>query len=130
MIALLTYLCQYDTIGRTTMLGDRQMATIKEQKEKLAEQISKLQARYKQLDQKDKIQERKARTKRLIERGAMLESKLSERAILVMSKMPKEKMYNVDKWLIDHENIDYSNENTEVDNITATNGQDSVVGSQ
>lgn len=106
------------------------MATIKEQKEKLTEQISKLQARYKQLDQKDKIQERKARTKRLIERGAMLESKLSERAILVMSKMPKEKMYNVDKWLIDHETVDYNNENSEVEKVTNTNGQDSIISSQ
>ena len=84
------------------MLGDRQMVSIKEKKEKLVEQISKLQARYKQLDRKDKVQERKARTRRLIERGAAMESKLSEDAISVFMMMSKSDLHNVDKWLVNH----------------------------
>lgn len=49
------------------------MATIKEQREKLKAQIAKLQAREKLLAGKDRVQERKARTKRLIEIGATVE---------------------------------------------------------
>lgn len=49
------------------------MATIKEQREKLKAQIAKLQTREKLLAGKDRVQERKARTKRLIEIGATVE---------------------------------------------------------
>lgn len=49
------------------------MATIKEQREKLKAQIAKLQAKEKLLAGKDRVQERKARTKRLIEIGATVE---------------------------------------------------------
>lgn len=49
------------------------MVTIKEQREKLKAQIAKLQAKEKLLAGKDRVQERKARTKRLIEIGATVE---------------------------------------------------------
>jgi hypothetical protein len=49
------------------------MANFKEQREKLKAQIAKLQAREKLLASKDRVQERKARTKRLIEIGAVVE---------------------------------------------------------
>lgn len=78
------------------------MTNIKEKKEKLAEQIAKLQARYKSLEKKDRVQERKARTKRLIELGAVIESKFSADAISVLKDMPKERLLNVEKWLLEH----------------------------
>jgi len=89
------------------------VANIKEKKEKLAEQIAKLQARYKQLDQKDKVQERKARTKRLIEVGAVIESKFSADAISVLKDMPKERLVNVEKWLLEHKNMQHFENNME-----------------
>ena len=49
------------------------MTTIKQQREKLKAQIAKLQAKEKLLAGKDRVQERKARTKRLIEIGATVE---------------------------------------------------------
>lgn len=50
------------------------MASIKEQRAKLQEKIASLQAREKALAAKEKQKERKARTKRLIEIGAVVES--------------------------------------------------------
>ena len=49
------------------------MTNIKQQREKLKAQIAKLQAKEKLLAGKDRVQERKARTKRLIEIGATVE---------------------------------------------------------
>lgn len=78
------------------------MATIKEKREKLQERIAKLQAREKALAQKDKVKERKERTKRLIELGAIVESKFSEDAVFVLRYLQKEKLANVEKWLLEH----------------------------
>lgn len=68
------------------------MATIKEQRVKLQEKIAKLQAREKALAQKDRLQERKARTKRLIEIGAVIES-------VVGHPIDKDKLENFKLWL-------------------------------
>jgi hypothetical protein len=50
------------------------MATTNEKIQSIEEQIAQLENRRKELIQKNKADERKARTKRLIERGAILES--------------------------------------------------------
>ena len=68
------------------------MASIKEQREKLQAKIAQLQAREKALAQKDKVRERKARTKRLIEIGAVVES-------LVGHPIDKDKLENFKLWL-------------------------------
>lgn len=68
------------------------MASIKEQREKLQAKIAQLQAREKALAQKDKVRERKARTKRLIEIGAVVES-------VVGHPIEKEKLENFKLWL-------------------------------
>lgn len=73
------------------------MATIKEQREKLQERIAALQAREKALAAKDRAQERKARTKRLIELGAAIESKFSADAIFVLRNATKEQLSRIDK---------------------------------
>lgn len=78
------------------------MASIKEQRAKLQEKIAALQAREKALAQKDKLQERKARTKRLIEIGADIENRFSADAIFVLRNMTKEELANVEKWLAEH----------------------------
>lgn len=68
------------------------MASIKEQREKLQAKIAQLQAREKALAQKDKVRERKARTKRLIEIGAVVES-------VVGHPIYKDKLENFKLWL-------------------------------
>lgn len=68
------------------------MASIKEQREKLQAKIAQLQAREKALAQKDKVRERKARTKRLIEIGAVVES-------VVGHPIDKDKLENFKLWL-------------------------------
>lgn len=69
------------------------MASIKEQRAKLQEKIAALQAREKALAAKEKEKERKARTKRLIEIGAVVES-------VVGHPIEKEKLENFKLWLI------------------------------
>lgn len=78
------------------------MASIKEQRARLQEKIAALQAREKALAQKDKAQERKARTKRLIELGAIIESKLSDDAIAGLRSMTKEQLEKLNGWLAQH----------------------------
>lgn len=68
------------------------MASIKEQRAKLQAKIEALQAREKALAQKDRAQERKARTKRLIEIGAVVES-------VVGHAVEKENLENFKAWL-------------------------------
>lgn len=75
------------------------MATIKEQRAKLQEKIATLQAREKALAAKDKEQERKARTKRLIELGAIVESKLTPEAIEALKIMKPEGFAKMSEWL-------------------------------
>lgn len=78
------------------------MASIKEQREKLQAKIAALQAREKALAQKDKAQERKARTKRLIELGAFVESKLTPEAIEGLKNMKPEGFAKMSEWLSQH----------------------------
>lgn len=52
----------------------RKRRSIHERREEIKAQIEKLQAKEKELAVRDKVQERKARTKRLIEIGAVVES--------------------------------------------------------
>ena len=52
----------------------RKRRSIHERREEIKAQIEKLQAKEKELAVRDKAQERKARTKRLIEIGAVVES--------------------------------------------------------
>ena len=59
----------------------------------MQEKIAQLQAKEKALAQKDKLQERKVRTKRLIEIGAVVES-------VVGHPIEKEKLENFKLWLI------------------------------
>lgn len=68
------------------------MASIKEQRAKLQERISALQAREKALAAKEKEKERKARTKRLIEIGAVVES-------VVGHPIEKEQLEKFKNWL-------------------------------
>lgn len=74
------------------------MASIKEQREKLAKKIATLQAREKDLASKEAEQERKARTRRLIELGAIIESKLSDDAIFVLRHIDRSKCAEIDEW--------------------------------
>lgn len=78
------------------------MASIKEQRTKLKEKIAALQAREKTLAAKEKEKERKARTKRLIELGAIVESKLSTEAIEGLKAMTKEQLEKMDSQLAQH----------------------------
>lgn len=68
------------------------MASIKEQRAKLQEKIAALQAREKTLAAKEKEKERKARTKRLIEIGAVVES-------VIGHPIEKDKLENFKLWL-------------------------------
>lgn len=68
------------------------MASIKEQRAKLQARIAKLQAREKKLAADEKEKERKARTKRLIEIGAVVES-------VVGHPIEKENLENFKSWL-------------------------------
>jgi hypothetical protein len=72
--------------------GGVAMASIKEQRAKLQERISALQAREKALAAKEKEKERKARTKRLIEIGAVVES-------VVGHPIEKEQLEKFKNWL-------------------------------
>lgn len=72
--------------------GGVAMASIKEQRAKLQERISALQAREKALAAKEKEKERKARTKRLIEIGAVVES-------VVGHLIEKEQLEKFKNWL-------------------------------
>ena len=78
------------------------MASIKEQRAKLQARIAKLQAREKKLAADEKEKERKARTKRLIELGAIIESKLSDDAITGLRSMTKEQLEKLNGWLAQH----------------------------
>lgn len=71
------------------------MASIKEQRAKLQEKIAALQAREKTLAAKEKEKERKARTKRLIEIGAVVES-------VAGHPIEKEQLEKFKQWLIKH----------------------------
>jgi len=73
-----------------------------ERKAAIIEKINKLKEEYKQLEKADKIKERKARTKELIEIGADIKNNFSERQIMVLRKYPKEKLTNLYKWLDEH----------------------------
>lgn len=78
------------------------MASIEEKIKAKEKEVSQLQAILTNLENKQKIQERKARTKRLIELGAIIESKFSDDALLVLKEFPKERLANVEKWLVNH----------------------------
>lgn len=71
------------------------MASIKEQRAKLHERIAALQAREKALAAKEKEKARKARTKRLIEIGAVVES-------VAGHPIEKEQLERFKQWLIKH----------------------------
>ena len=71
------------------------MASIKEQRAKLQEKIAALQAREKTLAAKEKEKERKARTKRLIEIGAVVES-------VAGHPIEKEQLEKFKQWLTKH----------------------------
>lgn len=75
--------------------------SISDEREKLQKRIEQLQAREKQLAAKEKEKERKARTKRLIELGASVESKFSDNEIEVLKKLNEKQLQPVKKWLSD-----------------------------
>ena len=91
------------------------MASIKEQRAKLQEKIAALQAREKTLAAKEKEKERKARTKRLIEIGAVVESVAGQ-------PIQKEQLEKFKQWLTRH----LEQKPVEKENPSAkTNGQES-----
>lgn len=55
---------------------DERIAELEEKKEKEIQKLEQLKAKKKKLEQQQKALERKARTKRLIETGAIIESVL------------------------------------------------------
>lgn len=71
------------------------MGSIKEQRAKLQEKIAALQAQEKKLAAKEKEKERKARTKRLIEIGAVVES-------VAGHPIEKEQLEKFKWWLTKH----------------------------
>lgn len=73
--------------------------TRKEQIERDKQEIERLQNRIKQNESKEKEKARKARTKRLIELGAIVESRLSENAVAVLRVMPRHKLKAINDWL-------------------------------
>ncbi len=79
------------------------MATIAEQRAKLNEKINRLKEREKLLANKEKTQERKARTKRLIELGAFIESFMSEESIAVLKKFDAADKKTLDSYIKDFE---------------------------
>lgn len=76
----------------------------KEQIERDLQTIARLQNRVKQNRAKEKERERKARTKRLIELGAIVESRLSEQAVAVFRVMPKHRLKRFEEYLIENGN--------------------------
>lgn len=52
----------------------KELKEVRDKKENLEKQLRQLNNQLKKIENKDVVKERKARTKRLIERGAMLES--------------------------------------------------------
>lgn len=78
------------------------MASIKEQRAKLQDKIAALQAREQALANKEAEQERKARTKRLIELGAIIESKLTEETIYVIKHIDRDKCLEIEHWAKKH----------------------------
>lgn len=76
--------------------------TRKEQIERDKQEIERLQNRIKQNEAKEKEKERKERTKRLIELGAIVESRFSADAIFVLRNIAKDGLAPVEKWLVEH----------------------------
>ena len=74
----------------------------KEQIERDLQTIARLQNRVKQNRAKEKERERKARTKRLIELGAIVESRLSEQAVAVFRVMPKQRIKRFEEYLLEN----------------------------
>ena len=72
----------------------------KEQIERDLQTIARLQNRVKQNRAKEKERERKARTKRLIELGAIVESRLSEHAVFRV--MPKQRLKRFEEYLLEN----------------------------
>lgn len=64
------------------------------------DEIERLKNRIKQNEAKEKEKERKERTKRLIELGAVIESKLSVKAIFALKEITKEGLKPIDDWLV------------------------------
>lgn len=73
-----------------------------ERKAEIIEKINKLKDQYKKIEKSDKLKERKARTKELIEIGADIKSKFSDQQIYVLRKLSSEQLNNVKKWLDEH----------------------------
>ena len=88
------------------------MASIKEQRAKLQEKIATLQAQDKALAAKEKEKERKARTKRLIEIGAVVES-------VAGHPIEKEGLEKFKQWLMKH-----LEKPVEKESASKTNGQE------
>lgn len=78
--------------------------TRKEQIEHDKKEIERLQNRIKQNEAKEKEKERKERTKRLVELGAIVEKRLSEKAIDVLKSMTTTRLSEIDKWLVNQYN--------------------------
>ena len=76
----------------------------KEQIERDLQTIARLQNRVKQNRAKEKEKERKERTKRLIELGAIVESRLSAQAVSVLRVMPKHRLKRFEDYLIENLN--------------------------
>lgn len=76
--------------------------TRREQIERDKAEIERLQNRVKQNEAKEREKERKERTKRLIELGAIVESRFSENAVSVLRVMPKSRLAKIDEWLAAH----------------------------
>ena len=78
------------------------MANNKDREQILEEKLKKIKEELSVIKKKNIAKERKARTKRLIELGANIESKLSPEAVLVLRYLPKDKFKPVEKWLLEH----------------------------
>ena len=76
----------------------------KEQIERDLQAIARLQNRVKQNRAKEREKERKERTKRLIELGAIVESRLSAQAVSVLRVMSKHRLKRFEDYLIENLN--------------------------
>jgi len=78
------------------------MANNKDREQILEEKLKKIKEELNVIKKKNIAKERKARTKRLIELGANIESKFSPEAVLVLRYLPKDKFKPIENWLLEH----------------------------
>ncbi len=77
------------------------MANNKDREQILEEKLKKIKEELSVIKKKNIAKERKARTKRLIELGANIESKFSPEAVLVLRYLPKDQFKPVENWLLE-----------------------------